>query len=77
MSDIPENLEVAEGVAETFRSKDVDDLHAKLSILLREPERVRRFESLARTHIQQHYSWDKIAENTETVYRDLLARRRG
>ena len=72
LSDIPENLEVAEDCAVSFRSKDVEDLHEKLEALIRHPDRVREFEGRAREHIVQHYSWDKVAENTEALYRELL-----
>jgi glycosyltransferase involved in cell wall biosynthesis len=72
LSDIPENLEVAEDCAVSFRTKDVDDLTAKLDQLIHDPARVRSFESRAREHILQHYSWDKVAKNTEGVYRALL-----
>lgn len=75
ISDIPENLEVAEDVSVSFRSKDVGDLREKLEGLLRDPERVKSFETRARRHIQLNYSWDKVVEHTETVYKDLLARR--
>ncbi|HTO91493.1 MAG TPA: glycosyltransferase family 4 protein [Candidatus Sulfotelmatobacter sp.] len=73
LSDIPENLEVGEDCAVPFRSQDVGDLKQKLEMLLTHPEVVREYESKARAHIQEHYSWDKVAEHTETVYRDLLA----
>ena len=76
ISDIPENVEVAEDAAVTFRSQDVDDLTDKLRALLADPERVRSFEDRARAHIQQHYSWDRVAENTEALYRQLLDSRR-
>ena len=75
LSDIPENLEVAEDCAVAFRSKDVDDLRVKLEDLIRHPESVKAYEARARDHIVQHYSWDKVAENTETLYRELLERR--
>ncbi len=76
ISDIPENLEVAEDVALTFRSKDVADLTEKLARLIADPQLVKRYEALARQHVYQNYSWDKVTENTEIVYRDVLARRR-
>jgi glycosyltransferase involved in cell wall biosynthesis len=72
LSDIPENMEVAEECAVPFRSKDVDDLQAKLAALIADPQRVHSFEAKAREHIMQHYSWDKVARNTESVYRALL-----
>jgi glycosyltransferase involved in cell wall biosynthesis len=79
LSDIPENLEVAEECSVSFRSRDVEDLRAKLELLIRDPALVKSFESKAREHIRQHYSWDRVAKNTETVYLELLGggRRRG
>ena len=76
LSDIPENLEVAEGCSVSFRSQDVNDLREKLEALVRDPERVRSFEQKARDHIQAHYSWDRVAAATEEVYREMVERRR-
>jgi glycosyltransferase involved in cell wall biosynthesis len=45
-------------------------------MLIRHPERVRRYEEKARAHIRQHYSWDKVVESTEALYQSLTARRR-
>ena len=75
LSDIPENLEVAEGCSVSFRSQDVNDLRAKLEQLIRDPARVRSFEDKARAHIQEHYSWDRVTGATESLYRSLLERR--
>jgi len=75
VSDIPENLEVAEDCSVSFRTQDVDDLTEKLAALIRDPERVRSFEARARAHIQAHYSWDHVAAATEALYRDLVERR--
>lgn len=72
LSDIPENLEVAEECAVSFRSKDVDDLRDKLQMLIQRPDLVQSYESRARAHMEDHYSWDKVVENTESVYRDLV-----
>lgn len=72
LSDIPENIEVAEDCAVSFRSKDVADLREKLEMLLRNPDVVKSYESRARGHMEQHYTWDKVVENTEAVYRDLV-----
>ena len=72
ISDIPENLEVAKDVAVPFRSRDVPDLRSKIVELIASPERVHHYEALARTHIQRHYSWDNVAEQTEAAYRELL-----
>ena len=76
VSDIPENMEVAEECAVSFRSRDVDDLHAKLAHLIAHPEVVRSTGERARRHIQQHYSWDNVAETTATLYEQVTGRRR-
>lgn len=74
ISDIPENVEVAEDKAVTFRTKDVADLRARLQELIADPARVRTYEARARAHIQEHYSWDMVTRNTEAVYRSALGR---
>jgi glycosyltransferase involved in cell wall biosynthesis len=76
LSDIPENLEVAEGCSVSFRSQDVNDLREKLETLLRDPTRVASFEQRARSHILEHYSWERVAAATEEVYRGMMERRR-
>ncbi|MEO5618448.1 MAG: glycosyltransferase family 4 protein [Candidatus Eisenbacteria bacterium] len=76
LSDIPENMEVGEDCAVPFRTRDIGDLREKLEMLIRNPDVVKQYEAKARAHIQAHYSWDKVAENTETLYRELLAHRK-
>ncbi len=76
ISDIPENLEVAEDCAVSFKSQDVPDLRAKLQMLIADPARVKSYEDRARNHILAHYSWETVSESTERVYRDLLDGRR-
>jgi glycosyltransferase involved in cell wall biosynthesis len=73
ISDIPENMEVAEECALSFRSKDVDDLREKLEHLIRSPDVVRSYGDRARQHILKHYSWDNVAESTAQLYRELVA----
>ena len=76
ISDIPENMEVAEECAVSFRTKDVDDLQAKLERLIRHPEEVAQYGDRARAHIQRHYSWDNVAESTARLYEDLTGKTR-
>lgn len=73
MSDIPENREVAEECAVMFKTQDVDDLERHLRRLLANPEEVRGYESQARAHIGEHFSWDKVTASTESVYLNMLA----
>ena len=72
-SDIPENLEVVENCAVTFRTRDVLDLREKLSGLLQSPEVVDGVARRCRQHAETHYSWNKIVEATEGVYLDLIS----
>jgi len=76
VSDIPENLEVAEECAVSFRSKDVEDLRSKLDHLIRHPEEVEAYGARARDHIGRHYSWDNVAEATAKLYEEVTGRRR-
>ncbi len=72
LSDIPENLEVAEDCAVPFRSRDVEDLRDKMAHLLRHPEIVDSFEERCRTRIRENYAWDVVVDALERVYRGLL-----
>ena len=72
ISDIPENREVADECAPSFRSQDVDDLTDKLATLLASPELVRGYEGQARRHIAEHYSWENVTASTESLYLDLV-----
>jgi len=76
VSDIPENMDVAEECALSFRSKDVVDLRSKLDHLIRQPEEVERYGAQARAHIAQHYSWDNVAESTARLYEDVTGKKR-
>lgn len=74
-SDIPENLEVVEDSAVTFRSRDVQDLRSKLQLCLDHPEMVEATASRCRTLAEEKYSWPKLVEATEAVYLKALKSR--
>ena len=67
-SDIPENLELVEGVGHSFADKNVDDLRLRLSELLADPDEIDAAGERARTHALKNYSWDRVAEMTWSVY---------
>jgi len=71
-SDIPENLELVEGVGFQFETQNVPSLHEKLRALLLRPEKVKAAGDVARKRALTEYSWGSVAEATEKVYRDLL-----
>jgi len=67
-SDIPENIEVVGESAPSFRSRDVEDLKAKLRMLIQDPDLVRRYEAMSRDLVIRSYSWDRIVDSLERVY---------
>ena len=77
-SDIPENLEVVrpEGgadLAALCAAGSVDALRDALRAFLDEPEIRRRRAAAAAEHVAREYDWDRITDQTEAVYRGLLA----
>jgi len=48
------------------------DLAAKISELLADPEKCRRFGEAGRRRVEEKFSWSKIAEQTIELYRELL-----
>jgi glycosyltransferase involved in cell wall biosynthesis len=73
VSDIPENMEVVQDCAVSFRTRDVNDLEAQLRALIGDPGRVAEVARACRHHAEEHYSWNRIVEATEAVYLDLFA----
>ncbi|MBI5837840.1 MAG: glycosyltransferase family 4 protein [Candidatus Eisenbacteria bacterium] len=74
-SDIPANMEVVEDCAVPFQSNNVEDLEGKLRHLLGHPEVVHSFEEKCRTHVVNRFSWDRIVDQTESLYREVARRR--
>lgn len=67
ISDIPENVEVAQKYATTFRNKNIDDLKEKLELCLKE----NKMDIGSRQYIINNYSWDKVVQQTLKCYSDL------
>jgi glycosyltransferase involved in cell wall biosynthesis len=76
VSDIPENLEVAESTAVVFRANDGNDLvrGMKFMIAMGSPERQRRGR-LGMERVEREYTWDRVATEVEALYLGLLSRR--
>lgn len=70
-SDIPENRAVLRDFGATFRSGDVDSLHEKLCQALSEPDENPRAAE-QRAYILEHYNYDTMVQETESVYRMAL-----
>jgi glycosyltransferase involved in cell wall biosynthesis len=71
-SDIPENLEVLDGVGESFRTGDPVDLGRRLSELLASPERLASMGRGGRERIETEYDWERVAAHTVALYESLL-----
>lgn len=77
VSDIPENLEVSEGIAETFSRENAADLSRALARMLAmdDAER-RRVGAAARARVASRYTWDRAANEVESLYLRLVKARR-
>lgn len=73
-SDIPENQEALEEHGFTFRSRDVGDLHRMLAFLLAHPEQVTAKKGAALSHVRRHYSWERVTDQMEHLYRSVLSK---
>lgn len=71
-SNIPQNLEAIQEYGYTFRSRDTEDLRRALSYLIEHPEKVEEKKETGRRHVLRHYSWDKIADQMEALYFELV-----
>lgn len=74
-SDIPPNREAGGQAAAYFPSGDAAALSAALERLLQAPETRARLGMAAQLRVIEHYSWDRAADLTAELYRDLLAAR--
>jgi len=75
-SDIPENLEALEDYGYTFRNRNPDDLTKVLRDLINEPHKVNAKKKPAQEHVRSHYSWDRVAEEFEKFYENIITNSR-
>jgi glycosyltransferase involved in cell wall biosynthesis len=73
VSDIPENLEAAGRYATSFQSGSADDLTEKLAAMLGSPDELRALGERARRYVLSTYSWDRVADEMEALYRRVLS----
>jgi len=74
-SDIPENLEAVEDCGYTFRNRDPEDLRRVLANLLASPQMVEKKKTAALTHVRRNYSWDRVTDQMEALYRGILEKK--
>ncbi len=71
VSDIPENTEVVEDKAVTFKHGNVEDLRQQLEFLLQSPDKVSEYQKIAADFICNKYDWDHVVDKTLDVYRGV------
>lgn len=71
-TNIPENIEVVETAALTFRPGDVDCLRAHLKSLLDNPDTAQAYRTRAAAHAAAQPDWDEVVARTEQLYLSLL-----
>lgn len=71
-SDIPENVEVAEGVGIPFKNKNHNDLAEKIKFGMDNHNYCQELGKKARERIKKEYDWNHIALKTIEVYESLL-----
>lgn len=74
-SDIPENLEALKDFGYTFKSRNSNDLKRVLIKLINHPDYTEKIKSDARDYVLKNYSWEKIVDQIEALYIDLLRTR--
>lgn len=76
-SDIPENMEPLGGNGFYFRQGNARNLEENLLKLLENPQILGEVGKKAQEVALKEYSWEKIAEKTENLYRDVLFEKNG
>jgi glycosyltransferase involved in cell wall biosynthesis len=73
MSDIPENLEVAGGIARTFRAGDAGDLLRSMHSMLESGEEERaEMGRRGRERVLAEYTWDGVTDRLERLYLECM-----
>lgn len=76
VSDIPENIEAIADGGVTFRRGDADDLAVRMQDLLDHPGIADAYGIRAAARVRDEYVWDRVADEFERYYRDILSKRK-
>lgn len=71
-SDVPENREVVDGAGFTFQRGNATDLADRLRFLLANPAVREAASRTAKRRIEERYQWQKIAQEIEKTYFQLM-----
>jgi glycosyltransferase involved in cell wall biosynthesis len=72
-SDIAPNLAVVGDSGMTFKVGDAKDLRKRLAEVMVGPERAERLREQARQRISDEFTWDRVVERWEALYREVAA----
>ncbi len=73
VSDIAYNTEAVADAGAHFKNRDADDLANKMQALVDDPEQVRTLGLAAAERAESHYDWDKIADDYECCFNEIIA----
>jgi len=73
-SDIPENMEVANGIGVPFKSGDSNDLAEKLDYTIKNTNELDYFKSKIEIKLREEYNWDIITDKYVNLYKDAITK---
>ena len=71
-SDIEENKEALENHGYMFKNRSSDDLRRVLNNLIKHPKDVEIKRKEAKAHVMRNYSWDRVADEMEKLYLEIV-----
>jgi len=73
-SDVPENREAVDGAGFTFQRGNPADLADRLRFLIKNPAVREAAGQMARKRVEEEYQWQRITEQIESTYFEILGR---
>jgi glycosyltransferase involved in cell wall biosynthesis len=71
-SDLPETMAVLGDAGVSFKAGDSDELAQKLEKLLENQKLVHQYREKARLRVEEKFSWKKVTDQHEAIYRSLV-----
>lgn len=75
-NEVPEHKEVLRDAGVYFHTRDDLNLAEQMQYLLDHPEVVQGYREKVRTHVHQHYSWDKVTNDYEALFARIATGKR-
>jgi glycosyltransferase involved in cell wall biosynthesis len=68
----PENIETIGEAGIIYKKNDADDLRKKMEFVIENPDVIEKLGKKARNKIEKECSWDRIADDYESLFKRLL-----